>query len=88
MKIGIDLGGSHVGVGIIEDAELFISKDKIFSEEDKQKVRQALSLEAQLQKEMMRFKAMYNAQKKAAENNEQDDLNNKKGRGFFKKFFK
>ena len=42
MKIGIDLGGSHVGVGIIEDAELLISKDKIFSEEDKKNIENSI----------------------------------------------
>ena len=42
MKIGIDLGGSHVGVGIIEDAELLISKDKIFTEEDKQNIENSI----------------------------------------------
>ena len=42
MKIGIDLGGSHVGVGIIEDANLLISKDKIFTPEDKENIENAI----------------------------------------------
>ena len=35
MKIGIDLGGSHVGVGLIEKEKLIDSIDKNFTEEDK-----------------------------------------------------
>ncbi len=42
MKIGIDLGGSHVGVGIIEESELLISKDKIFSQEDKENIENSI----------------------------------------------
>ena len=42
MKIGIDLGGSHVGVGIIEDANLLISKDKIFTPEDKENIENSI----------------------------------------------
>ena len=41
MKIGIDLGGSHVGVGIIEESELLISKDKIFSQ-DKENIENSI----------------------------------------------
>ena len=42
MKLGIDLGGSHVGVGIIEDANLLISKDKIFTPEDKENIENSI----------------------------------------------
>lgn len=35
MKIGIDLGGSHVGVGLVDGEELIVHIDKNFTEEDK-----------------------------------------------------
>ena len=35
MKIGIDLGGSHVGVGLIENYELRQTVDRFFTNEDK-----------------------------------------------------
>ena len=36
MDIGIDLGGSHIGVGIIEDGNLISTVDKFFSKEDRE----------------------------------------------------
>lgn len=42
MKIGIDLGGSHVGVGIIENEKILISKDKNFSREDRDHIEEAI----------------------------------------------
>ena len=35
MKIGIDLGGSHIGIGVIEKDELIEKEEKPFTEEDK-----------------------------------------------------
>ena len=37
MKIGIDLGGSHIGVGLIEGVELKDTVDVFFTEEDSEK---------------------------------------------------
>ena len=34
MKIGIDLGGSHIGVGLIEEVTLKETSDIFFTEED------------------------------------------------------
>ena len=31
MKIGVDLGGSHIGVGLVEDYKLIDTVDKFFS---------------------------------------------------------
>ena len=42
MKIGIDLGGSHVGVGLIEEEKLIDTIDNIFSEEDKKNIEVAI----------------------------------------------
>lgn len=41
-RIGIDLGGSHVGVGLIEGDHILTSKDKNFVEEDKQQIEQSI----------------------------------------------
>lgn len=38
MKIGIDLGGSHVGVGLVEEDKLIDTVDKIFTEEEKKDI--------------------------------------------------
>lgn len=38
MKIGIDLGGSHIGIGIIEGVELKEKVDKFFTAEDKKNI--------------------------------------------------
>ena len=35
LKIGIDLGGSHIGVGLIEGVELKETADVFFTEEDR-----------------------------------------------------
>lgn len=42
MKIGIDLGGSHIGVGLIEGYELKDTADKFFLQEDKQDIENAV----------------------------------------------
>ena len=35
MKIGIDLGGSHIGVGLIDGTNIIAIKDKILTREDR-----------------------------------------------------
>lgn len=35
MKIGIDLGGSHVGIGLVNEDKIIASKDKIFTRQDR-----------------------------------------------------
>ena len=42
MKIGIDLGGSHIGVGLIEGYDLKDTVDKFFSQEDKLNIEEAI----------------------------------------------
>lgn len=42
MKIGIDIGGSHIGVGLIEGAELKDTVDKFFSLEDRNDIENAI----------------------------------------------
>lgn len=42
MNIGIDLGGSHIGVGLVDGSELKAVTDKFFSEEDKKDIENAI----------------------------------------------
>lgn len=42
MNIGIDLGGSHVGIGLVEQSELKAVVDKFFTEEDKKDIENAV----------------------------------------------
>lgn len=42
MNIGIDLGGSHIGVGLIEGLNLNATVDKFFSEEDRKDIENAV----------------------------------------------
>ena len=42
MDIGIDLGGSHIGVGLIEGSKLKATVDKFFSKEDKENIESAV----------------------------------------------
>lgn len=39
MKIGIDLGGSHVGIGLVKDGILIDAIDKNFTEDDKKNLK-------------------------------------------------
>lgn len=39
MKIGIDLGGSHIGVGLINGGEILDIKEKIYTPEEKQDIK-------------------------------------------------
>ncbi len=42
MKIGIDLGGSHVGVGLVDEEILVDKIDNIFTEEDRKDIKKAI----------------------------------------------
>ncbi len=42
MKIGIDLGGSHVGVGLIEGSDLIATEDKFFVSSDRDDMEAAV----------------------------------------------
>ena len=42
MKIGIDLGGSHIGIGLIEGIELKQTVDRFFTEEDRKDIENAI----------------------------------------------
>lgn len=42
MKIGIDLGGSHIGLGLVEENNLVAVVDKFFSEEDRKDIENAI----------------------------------------------
>lgn len=39
MKIGIDLGGSHVGVGLVEKDKILITRDKNFTLDDRKNIQ-------------------------------------------------
>lgn len=42
MKIGIDLGGSHIGVGLIEGINIIAIKDKILTREDRVDIKKTI----------------------------------------------
>ena len=42
MKIGIDLGGSHIGIGIIEKAKIVDIREKNFDREDRKNIKQTI----------------------------------------------
>lgn len=42
MNLGIDLGGSHIGVGLVEGSELKCAVDKFFSEDDRKDIENAI----------------------------------------------
>ena len=42
MKIGIDLGGSHIGIGLIEGVELKETVDVFFTEEDRKDIENSI----------------------------------------------
>lgn len=42
MKIGIDLGGSHVGIGLVDEEKLLDKVDNIFTEEDRKDIKKAI----------------------------------------------
>ena len=42
MKIGIDIGGSHIGIGLIKNAEIVASKEKNFNREDRKNIEKTI----------------------------------------------
>lgn len=42
MKIGIDLGGSHIGIGLIEEDKILTVKDKFFNREDRAHIEETI----------------------------------------------
>lgn len=42
MNLGIDLGGSHIGVGLVEGSELRATVDKFFTSEDRNDIENAI----------------------------------------------
>ena len=42
MRIGIDLGGSHIGVGLVNEEKIFYKYEKNFTKEDKEDIKQAI----------------------------------------------
>lgn len=42
MNLGIDLGGSHIGVGLVQESELIGTVDKFFIEEDKRDIENVI----------------------------------------------
>ena len=45
MKIGIDLGGSHIGVGLINEDKIIISKEKNFTREDRENFKETIIIQ-------------------------------------------
>ena len=39
MKIGIDLGGSHIGIGLIENDKILILKERNFNRKDRENLK-------------------------------------------------
>lgn len=42
MKIGIDIGGSHIGIGIVEAGKILASKEKEFNKEDRKNIENTI----------------------------------------------
>ena len=42
MKIGIDVGGSHIGVGLVEGENLLTKLDHYYSQEEKENIENAI----------------------------------------------
>lgn len=42
MKIGIDIGGSHIGIGLIDNSEIVASKEKNFNREDRKEIEKTI----------------------------------------------
>lgn len=45
MKIGVDLGGSHIGVGLIEGINIIDSEDKILTRADRTDIEKSIVTE-------------------------------------------
>ena len=42
MRIGIDLGGSHIGVGLVDEEKILYKYEKNFTKEDKEDIKQTI----------------------------------------------
>lgn len=42
MKIGIDIGGSHIGIGLIKASKMLANKEKIFNREDRNNIEKTI----------------------------------------------
>lgn len=42
MKIGIDLGGSHIGIGLVNEDKIIATKDKIFTRQDRADIKNCI----------------------------------------------
>ena len=42
MRIGIDLGGSHIAAGLVNEEKIFYQCEKNFTKEDKKDIKQAI----------------------------------------------
>lgn len=42
MKIGIDIGGSHIGIGLIEGDKILAQKEKNFNQEDRRDIKKTI----------------------------------------------
>ena len=42
MKIGIDLGGSHIGIGVVENNTIIEKEEKAFSKEEKENIEEVI----------------------------------------------
>lgn len=42
MKIGIDIGGSHIGIGLVENQVIIASKEKNFNREDRKNIEETI----------------------------------------------
>ena len=47
MRIGIDLGGSHIGMGLVDNGKLIKTVDKIFSRQDRINIKETIINEIQ-----------------------------------------
>ncbi len=42
MKIGIDIGGSHIGMGLVEEQKIVASKEKIFAPKERENIEKTI----------------------------------------------
>ena len=42
MKIGIDLGGSHIAIGLVQDDKIIMKKERSFLDEDRKNIKKAI----------------------------------------------
>ena len=47
MRIGIDLGGSHIGIGLVDENNIIATKDKIFNRQDRQNIEECIITETE-----------------------------------------